>query len=151
MTNDDLVQFGNAITALLERYGISDGKYWTQQLVDGTLRFRVEGTLPLTTMTDDLDIRRAEQRVAQAAIDYVDYFFPSSETGAGMDNTGGELIRAVRALQHVQATADEDGPRSCSRCGQASDSVGYESRYGRGLICQRCNDGEINLRALLGR
>jgi len=34
---------------------------------------------------DDEDNRRAEQLVAQAAIDYVDYFFPSSETGAGTD------------------------------------------------------------------
>lgn len=110
MTNDDPVQFGNDVTALLERYNIRDGKYWTQRLIEGTLRFRVEGTLPLTTMTDDSDIRRAERRVAQAAIDYVNYLFPPEETGEGRDVSGG-LIRAVRALEQA-GTAERDTGRT---------------------------------------
>lgn len=97
MTNDDLVQFGNEITALLERYRISDGKFWTQRLADDTLRFRVEGTLPLVS----------------------------------------EVITTT--------TNDDDrSRRRCSGCGQVGDSVCWPSRYGRGLICQRCSDEETS-------
>lgn len=46
--------------------------------------------------------RQLEQLVAQAAIDYVDYFFPKEETGMELAWTaGGELIRAVRELQQL--------------------------------------------------
>lgn len=49
------------------------------------------------------DIRRAEHAVAKAAAEYVDYFFPPTATGEGLETEGGQLIRAVRALKRVQA------------------------------------------------
>lgn len=50
----------------------------------------------------DDDIRRAEKAVAQAAIDYVNYFFPISESGEGLDNESGRLMRSIRALERVR-------------------------------------------------
>ena len=48
------------------------------------------------------DVRRAEKAVARASIEYVNYFFPPGDSGEGLNTPGGELIRAVRALQRIE-------------------------------------------------
>lgn len=51
----------------------------------------------------EADVRRAERVVAEAATEYVNHFFPPTETGEGLGTEGGKLIRAVRALKRAKA------------------------------------------------
>jgi len=44
----------------------------------------------------------------------------------------------------IDSDDDDDQRRGCAGCGQVGDSVCYVSKYGRGLICQCCNDAETN-------
>jgi len=47
-------------------------------------------------------------------------------------------------MMMIDSDDDYDNRRRCASCGQVGDSVSYVSKYGRGLICQRCNDEETN-------
>src|SRR5690348_9529032 len=48
MSSEQSEAFADEVQALLNKYGITDGQFWTRKLGDNRWSFRIEGTMRLT-------------------------------------------------------------------------------------------------------
>lgn len=71
MPKEKFAAFGDEVKALLDKYGITDGEFWTRKLGDDRYLFRIEGTVHLTAAPPDSDSSSSKVQESQLISEHI--------------------------------------------------------------------------------